>query len=414
MSARRLKADDKEYLKKTLRYLPGEWIIVTLDSGRIVDCSEEFSRLTGIAREVIVHSAISDFNFGGSEQGWGLKRLDMDLLQHGGRYEDVGLTTPDNVSMVVDIWVNHISGQWGRQALCLITDKSNQRQLQGELISKHQELKRAFSTLEAQAKELEAARNELRQKNRNISDLSAQSRETAALAIIGEISAELTHHLNNPLAAATGACRKLTRLHESNRHEQFGPMLILLNSALNRLKETIDEVHVIYKQSRTPATPKTALNINEQFDAIFALLEQRLKGRTVNRDIPEGLPEIAGRQSQFQHVIINLMDNAIDASGPNGTVAVSAKLQGDYVAISVSDDGPGIPEYEREKIFEAFYSLKEKGSGLGLAAVKRYVERDNATIEVGESAYGGARFTISYAIHSDHGLERKMTDEPTT
>ena len=392
--------------KKSFRYLPGEWLLVRVDSGRIINCSSEFSRLAGLSSKKIINQNIDRFAFNGNEQGWGLKRLDTELLRHTGRYEDVGLTTPENISIVVDIWVNHISR--GRQllAFCLLTDKSHQRQLQGELISKHQELKRAFSRLETQTRELESARNELKHKNRNISDLSAQSRATASLATIGEITAELTHQLNNPLAAATGACRKLTKLYESERYDQFGPMLVLLTTALNRLKETVDEVHIIYKQSRRPATPETAIDLNAQLDATFALLEQRLEGLTVNKRVPDNLPLIRGRQSLFQHVIINLLDNAIDASPLNGVIEIIAENRGDRVAISIGDNGPGIPTMEREKIFEAFYSLKEKGSGLGLAAVKRYVERDKATIEVGDSSYGGARFTICYATHSDNDLER--------
>ncbi|MBN2717503.1 MAG: hypothetical protein JXX14_16755 [Deltaproteobacteria bacterium] len=392
--------------KKAFQYLPGEWLIVTLNTGRILDCSNDFARLTGLSKTEVTRNAIDAFSFKGDEHGWGLKKLDLELLQHSGRYEDVGLTTPENISMVVDVWVNHMSFAHRPWAFCLITDKSNQRQLQGELISKHQELKRAFSRLEMQKKELEAARNELKRKNRSISDLSAQSRATATLAIIGEITSELTHQLNNPLAAATGACRKLNKLYESDQPEQFGPMLTLLSAALNRLKETIDEVHVIYRHSRTPSTPATAIDLGEQFSATFALLEQRFVGITVKRHIPVDIPPIAGHLSLFQHVIINLLDNAIDASSQNGIVAIAAEKRGERVAVSIGDNGPGIPPYLREKIFEAFYSLKEKGSGLGLAAVKRYVERDNATIEVGQSEYGGAQFTICYPVYEENDSER--------
>lgn len=381
---------------------------MTLDDGIIIDCSVEFTRLTGFPKSAIVKHPITLFSFSGSEIGWGLKRLDLELLQHSGRYEDVGLTTPDKISMISDIWVSHISHGDDRWALCLVTDKSPQRQLQGELIAKHKELKRAFHQLEERTGELEEARDALKRKNRNISDLSAQSRATGALATIGEITAELTHQLNNPLAAATGACRKLTKLNQSGRTEEFAPMLQLLSTSLHRLKETIDEVHIIYRQSRMPTTPKSPIRVRDQLDATLALLEQQLEGLTVLRQIPSDIPDILGHPSLFQHVIINLLDNAIEASGAGGTLEIVARQDGDRVAISISDTGPGIPPHLREKIFEAFYSLKEGGSGLGLAAVKRYVERDKATIEVGESKLGGAQFTICYwTTTSGNDAERK-------
>jgi len=402
----------KMQIPMAFRFLPGEWIMVNLNTGSIVDCSNEFAHLAGMPRTAIVKQDISRFSFTGNEQGWGLKRLNMDLIQHSGRYEDVGLTTPDNITLVTDIHVSHVRRKGASLGICLITDKSHQRQLQGELISKHQELKRAFRKLEEQARELKAAEDELKQKNQNISELSAKSRSTAALATIGEITAELTHQLNNPLAAATGASRKLSRLYSTGNTVQMEPMLKLLSTSLQRLKETVDEVHIIYRQSRTPVSPEIAIRIPEQLTATLALLEHRLRGIDFRQRIPGNIPSIRGHQSLFQHVILNLLENAIDAvrdaTGEVKIVEFTAEQRGSQVAISIRDNGPGIPAHEYDKIFEAFYSLKEKGSGLGLTAVKRYVERDNATIEVGDSEFGGAQFTICYAIFEEPDAERKQ------
>ncbi|MBN2342301.1 MAG: hypothetical protein JXX29_15355 [Deltaproteobacteria bacterium] len=394
----RIRKPKFNHLKRSFRFLPGEWILVTLDDGKIVDCSIEFAHLLGMVKTDIVQHAIDRFTFSGDEQGWGIKRLDLDLLQQSGRYEDVGISTPNNISLIADVWVNHISQREAHWAFCLITDKSHQRQLQGELISKHQELKRAFSKLEQQTLELEAAQNELREKNKDISELSAQTRATSALATIGEITAELTHQLNNPLAAATGASRKLNKLHESGRFEQAQTMLQLLSSALQRMKETIDDVHIIYRHSRIPVSPRVRIDIRDIVQSTFALLEQRISQMKVHVVIPENLPPIWAHKSLFQHIIVNLLDNAADAAGPKGTLEFRAIHEPEHerVCIAISDNGPGVPPHLREKIFEAFYTLKEKGSGLGLAAVKRYVERDNATIEVSDSSYGGAKFTICY------------------
>lgn len=389
-----------DQFQKSLRYLPGEWMLSSLHTGKIINCSSDFSSLMGIDKSKLIDASLDVLKFDGNEQGWGLKTLDLELLSHSGRYEDVGVATPQNLAVVTDIWVNHVKQKNEIWALCLVTDKSHQRQLQGELIAKHQELRRAFAKLEKQTKELEEAKSQLKSKNKNISELSAQTRSTSALAIIGEITAELTHQLNNPLAAATGASRRLNKLYSKGKISELKPMLKLLTSSLHRLKQTVDEVRIIYRHSRVPVSPKVKIDVLEHIDATLALLEPRLETMEVRKVLPKTLPPIWGHKTLFQHVVVNLIDNAIDAASATGIVEVCAKADADYVQISICDNGPGIPPSLREKVFEAFYTSKEKGSGLGLAAVKRYVERDDAKISVSESNYGGAKFTICYQTPS--------------
>jgi signal transduction histidine kinase len=96
--------------------------------------------------------------------------------------------------------------------------------------------------------------------------------------------------------------------------------------------------------------------------------------------------------------IVNLLQNAREALGKaGGNITVSAQCQGDHsIEIVVQDDGPGIPPDKQEKIFEAYYTTKEKGTGLGLATVKHNVELYGGSARVESALEKGARFVLVF------------------
>jgi len=95
-------------------------------------------------------------------------------------------------------------------------------------------------------------------------------------------------------------------------------------------------------------------------------------------------------------VIINLVDNAIEAMNRSGVITIETHHDpaASLVRFVVSDNGPGIPVAEREKLFMPYYSTKRRGSGLGLAIVRRIVAEHGGTIEVGENSPKGTKFTV--------------------
>jgi two-component system nitrogen regulation sensor histidine kinase NtrY len=95
-------------------------------------------------------------------------------------------------------------------------------------------------------------------------------------------------------------------------------------------------------------------------------------------------------------VVINLVDNAIEAMDRKGEIVIETQLDraNRLVRVIVADDGPGIPEVEREKLFLPYYSTKRRGSGLGLAIVRRIIAEHGGSVEVGDSSPHGTRFTI--------------------
>jgi signal transduction histidine kinase len=124
------------------------------------------------------------------------------------------------------------------------------------------------------------------------------------------------------------------------------------------------------------------------------------RGLRLELDAPPAAPTI-GDHDRLVQVLLILVDNALDHSPPGGAVAVALEPGPRSIDLSVSDQGPGIPPADRERIFEPFASLagaprpRSGGSGLGLAIAQRIVRAHGGTIAVGEAPGGGARFTVS-------------------
>jgi two-component system, NtrC family, sensor histidine kinase HydH len=105
------------------------------------------------------------------------------------------------------------------------------------------------------------------------------------------------------------------------------------------------------------------------------------------------LPEIEGDPNQLRQVFVNLLDNAMHAAGESGWVRVDGKTEGAFVAVAIEDSGKGVDEATRRRLFEPLVTNKQKGIGLGLALVKRIVERHEGSISY-EPRGNGARFVV--------------------
>ncbi|MDJ0765508.1 MAG: HAMP domain-containing sensor histidine kinase [Myxococcota bacterium] len=377
----------------SLLLMPGPWLLVDIKRETIICSSKAFEAVLGMgSRSTYNGCAMSLISHQSDPSDWTVKTFDRSLVERPGRYEDVALQKPDGSSVIVDIHVSHPPrSRYRPTAICLITDRTEQRRLQDELIAKHKELRRAFANLEKTQKTLEAS-------NRQLSQTSAKLSRATELAAIGEITAELAHQLNNPLAAAVGALRRIEKLERSSTDPQLSPMVALLKHSLDRLASTVSELRRVYLTSRPVDSEKAPFDLKLQVDGALALLQQRVQNMDVVVDMPDALPPIYGRPSQIQHVIINLCDNAIQAAGDVGKIRLTAISSEDAVVFTVEDSGPGIPENKRKKVFEPFYTTREFGSGLGLAVVKRHLDNDSASIHIGESRDGGAKFTICFPI----------------
>ena len=125
-------------------------------------------------------------------------------------------------------------------------------------------------------------------------------------------------------------------------------------------------------------------------------MDKEAKQVTYSNDCDEHHFVTADEQRLLQ-ILINLLSNARDASPIQGKVSIESRLLGEYVAISISDDGSGIPEQLREQVFEPFFTTKEpgEGTGLGLPLVYSIVNELGGKVSISDQTTGGAKITVT-------------------
>jgi signal transduction histidine kinase len=152
-----------------------------------------------------------------------------------------------------------------------------------------------------------------------------------------------------------------------------------------------------------PAPRTVPSDVNRLLDDALQLLGPSFNRIRIERRFAPSLPPVRVDPEQFRRVIVNLVDNAIEALSANGRPAggdalVSVESQHDpsqgVVRVVVADNGPGIPEADRTKLFLPYYSTKRRGSGLGLAIVRRIIVEHGGSIEAAPNDPHGTRMTI--------------------
>jgi two-component system nitrogen regulation sensor histidine kinase NtrY len=211
-----------------------------------------------------------------------------------------------------------------------------------------------------------------------------------------EVARRLAHEIKNPLTPIQLSAERLRRKlggdqapHAALVEECTGTII----GEVQSLKELVDEFSQF---ARMPAPRAVPTDLHQVLHDTLALYEGLFAGVRIERRFTGGLPPVRLDAEQIKRVIINLVDNAIEATERQGTIVLETAHDpaNRLVRIVVADDGPGIPPAEREKLFLPYYSTKRRGSGLGLAIVRRIVAEHGGNVEVADNTPRGTRFTI--------------------
>ena len=218
-------------------------------------------------------------------------------------------------------------------------------------------------------------------------DLLSQNARAERLATFGQLVGSIGHDLRNPLGVIeTSVFILRNRTGEDERvkkHlDRIGEQLGVANGIITNLLDMI--------RNRPLAKQRVRLGevISGAADAV-----KRPDGVRVELSGLDGL-EVDGDAGQLRQVFTNLLDNAVHAASPDGEVRVSAAGSGGGVAVAVEDSGPGVDDVTARRLFEPLITTKERGIGLGLALVKRIVERHGGSVDYDRAPAGGARFTV--------------------
>jgi signal transduction histidine kinase len=140
------------------------------------------------------------------------------------------------------------------------------------------------------------------------------------------------------------------------------------------------------------------VDLHEGLETTLVVLRHKLKHTAIElvREYDRTLPKLTVRASELNQVWTNLLDNAIDALGDNGTITIVTRRDGPGVTVEVSDDGPGIPPELRERIFDSFFTTKDvgQGTGIGLATARRIVSDGHSGSLTVDSQPGRTTFRV--------------------
>ncbi len=222
-------------------------------------------------------------------------------------------------------------------------------------------------------------------------ELASGAAEQERLAVLGELAASIAHEVRNPLTGMRSLTQQLAAddVDLSRRQRYTGVIL----SEIDRLERIVSNLLEVSRR----APPARAAG-NTPLDLLFSDLQLLVETRARRADLhirtrPNDISAHAAREPLAQ-ALLNLLLNAVAHSPAGGNVELYAERAPGAVRIIVRDQGSGVPEAERERIFEPFYSSNGSGTGLGLAVVRRIARELNWKVQVAGADGLGAEFSI--------------------
>lgn len=265
-------------------------------------------------------------------------------------------------------------------------------------------LEREYRRLQEQARRLE---RELAQKNRALQaslernrELEQRARQRDRLTAMGEMAATLAHEVRNPL----GAMELFARLLETEVAAQPAALRLARHIA-SGVRDLDHLVTNLLAFTRLPQPQLSALRVDEWIEeALFLSGLAHHEKISVEVRCRSGLVWNLDR-GLLVRALLNLLRNAAEAMGDTGHVEIEATVEGGRLLLDVADDGPGIPAADADRIFEAFVTTREKGTGLGLATAAAAARAHGGSLALQPSARG-ACFRIELPGHPPPDEER--------
>ncbi|HEX9273017.1 MAG TPA: ATP-binding protein [Candidatus Binatia bacterium] len=211
-------------------------------------------------------------------------------------------------------------------------------------------------------------------------EAQAELAHVTRVTILGELAASIAHEINQPLAAVItngSACLRWLAGATPNLDEAREAVGRIIRDG-NRASDVIGRIRALVKKS---GTEQVRLDLNEVIQEVVGLIQNEIpkNGVVLRMELAADLPRVLGDRVQLQQVILNLVMNGVEAMAsvadrPRELLIRSRQHESDKVLVAVQDSGIGIDQQNLEKIFNAFYTTKPQGMGMGLAISRSIVE----------------------------------------
>lgn len=216
---------------------------------------------------------------------------------------------------------------------------------------------------------------------------------------MAQLAAGIAHEIGNPLASISSLVQVLQRKAKDD----------FFYEQLADIKENIDRISKIVRElvdfSRPPSQEKSLTELTDVIKTAIGIVkyDKRVKDVKFRTDLIDDLPMINVVPDQLLQVFVNIMINALDAIKGKGSISVKSKFDEQNVFFEITDDGCGMTEEVKDKIFDPFYTTKDvgKGTGLGLSVSYGIIRRAKGIIKVKSKLNEGSTFTIKLPIEKE-------------
>ena len=392
--------------------------IVTVDAdGRIERANDQAESMFGYTRQELIGQRIEMLIPARFQMQHAQHRTDY-MLQPRMRAMGVGLELygrrKNGAEFPVDIMLSPVQTQQGRSVIAVVRDITERKQAE-------EALRRSREELELRVQERTA---ELRQINEQleteIADRKAAERvlfqtqlelaRAVRVMTTGELAASIAHELNQPLTGVVtngDACLRWLAAQPANLDEARAAVGRIIRDG-NRASGVLARVRALMKKGEPV---KESLDINFVVEEILALTEGEAHDNEVvtRTELAAGLPPVAGDRVQLQQVVLNLIMNAIEAmSAVKDRTRIlrirTAQQSPDSVLVVVQDSGIGLDPAQLERIFDAFYTTKQGGMGIGLSVSRSIIEAHGGRIWAALNEGPGLTFRFDLPIRGRETL----------
>lgn len=232
-----------------------------------------------------------------------------------------------------------------------------------------------------------------RKQAKQIQESNLHMRRMDRLSLLGQLAAGLAHEIRNPLGSLIGSDEILAESMGKD-HPKY-EFIQILQSEHRRLRDKLNEFLTFARPAAPSILPN---NINDVINETARLAQKHAQktGCLIDLHLDTKTPDIPMDADQIKQVLLNLVLNSCQAMPEGGKITISSWKDGKWVVVSVEDEGHGIDESIRDKLFNPFFTTKKEGTGLGLAIAKQLVESMHGKIDFQTSA-NGTRFNIRIA-----------------